>query len=239
MATYPLKLTAGTAKYGRKSVWEAPVRITHWIMAASIVVLFITGLYISHPIFTSSGEAYHNFLMGRFRQVHFVAGYALLFSLLLRAYWFFVGNNYARSGFPFVWRGSWWKALGEQGLEYMGKVRGPVRLGHNSLAGLSYFLFIGILGCAQIATGFALYGETNPGGFWDTLFGWVIPLMGGSFRTHMWHHLFAWGFVIFVILHVYIILFDSVRYKNGLISSMISGDKFYEQGDLDSDDWVS
>jgi len=239
MATYPLKLTAGTAKYGRKSVWEVPVRITHWVTAASIVVLFATGLYISHPIFTSSGEAYRNFLMGRFRQVHFVAGYALLFSLLLRVYWFFVGNKYSRSGVPLVWRGSWWKALGEQLLEYMGKVRGPVRLGHNSLAGLSYFLFIGVLGCAQIVTGFALYGETNPGGVWDTVFGWVIPLMGGSFRTHMWHHLFAWGFVIFVILHVYIILFDSVRYKNGLISSMISGDKFYEQGDLDSDDWVS
>ena len=239
MATYPLKLTADTAKYGRKSVWEAPVRITHWVTAASIVVLFATGLYISHPIFTSNGEAYRNFQMGRFREVHFVAGYALLFSLLLRVYWFFAGNKYARSGVPLVWRRSWWKALREQMLEYLGKVRGAVRLGHNSLAGLSYFLFVGALGCAQIVTGFALYGETNPGGFWDTVFGWVIPLMGGSFRTHMWHHTFAWGFVVFVILHLYIILFDSVRYKNGLISSMISGDKFYEKGDLDSDDWVS
>lgn len=55
----------------------------------------------------------------------------------------------------------------------------------------------------------------------------------------MWHHLFAWGFVVFLIVHLYMIFFDSARYNNGLLSSMISGDKFYQEGDLDSDDWVS
>ncbi len=239
MGSYPLKLNAGTARYGRVQVWELPIRITHWVTAASVVTLFVTGFFITYPVATSTGEPFNQFLMGRFRQVHFAAGYALLFSFLLRGYWFFAGNKYSRSGVPLVWRKSWWKALYGQIVEYMQKVRGPVTLGHNSLAGASYFLLVGGLGLAQIATGFALYGETNPGGFWDTTFGWVIPLMGGPFRTHMWHHFFAWGFLIFVILHLYIILFDSVRYKDGLISSMFSGDKFYEDGDIDNDDWVS
>jgi Ni/Fe-hydrogenase 1 B-type cytochrome subunit len=239
MATYSLHLTERSAHWGRKRVWELPVRICHWVMAASIATLFTTGLYISWPVFTSNGEAFQHFVMGRFRQIHFIAGYALLFSFLLRAYWFFKGNNYARSGVPLIWRASWWKALGKQLREYLAVVRGPVRLGHNSLAGLSYFIFVGMLGLAQIVTGFALYGEVNPGGFWDTLFGWVIPLLGGSFQTHMWHHTLAWGFVIFVILHLYIVIFDSIRYRNGLISSMVSGDKFFEEGDLDTDDWAS
>jgi Ni/Fe-hydrogenase 1 B-type cytochrome subunit len=60
----------------------------------------------------------------------------------------------------------------------------------------------------------------------------VLPLLGGSFRTHMWHHAFAWGFVVFAILHVYIILYDSTQYGNGLITSIISGYKFYQKGDF-------
>lgn len=207
--------------------------------AASIVTLFITGFYITYPVAISAGEPYHNFLMGRFREVHFAAGYTLMFSFLLRGYWFFAGNKYSRSGVPLVWRRAWWKALWMQILEYMGKVRGPVTLGHNSLAGASYFLLVGGFGIFQIVTGFALYGQVNAGGFWDTTFGWVIPLLGGPYRTHVWHHFAAWGFLIFVVLHLYIIFFDSVRYKDGLISAMFSGDKFYEEGDIDSDDWVS
>ena len=239
MGTYPLRITAATVKHGRKIVWEWPIRVYHWVAAASITTLFVTGLYISSPVFTSNGEAYNHFVMGRFREVHFVAGYALLFSLLLRLYWFFAGNNYARSGVPLFWRASWWKEMFEQIHEYLGVVRTPVRLGHAPLAGMAYVMVMGGLGALEIATGFALYGQTNPGGFWDRVFGWVIPLMGGSFRTQMWHHMIAWGFVAFVIVHLYLVIFDAFRYRNGLIGSMISGEKFYDEGDLDTDDWVS
>jgi Ni/Fe-hydrogenase 1 B-type cytochrome subunit len=103
---------------------------------------------------------------------------------------------------------------------------GTPHLGHNALGGLSYAIFVAALGAAQILTGFALYGESNPGGFWDGLAGWVIPLVGGSARTHMWHHLAAWGFVVFAILHVYIVMLDARQYRNGLLISMITGYKF-------------
>jgi Ni/Fe-hydrogenase 1 B-type cytochrome subunit len=239
MGYYPLSVADEHRRYGRRQVWELPIRITHWMTASSITVLFATGFFITYPVSSSTGEPFRHFLMGRFREVHFAAGYVLLASFLLRGYWFFAGNKYARSGVPLMWRKSWWSNFFGQIKEYMGKVRGPVTLGHNSLAGSSYFLIVGGVGLAQIATGFALYGQTNPGGFWDSIFGWVIPLFGGPYRTQVWHHMFAWAFLIFTILHLYIVLFDSVRYKDGLISSMFSGDKFYEDGDLDNDDWVS
>ena len=114
MATYPLRIGARETKYALRFVWEWPIRLTHWVTAASIVTLFTTGLYIASPFFTSNGEPYQHFVMGRFRQVHFVAGYALLFSFILRGYWFLKGNKYARSGVPLVWRASWWKNLREQ-----------------------------------------------------------------------------------------------------------------------------
>lgn len=227
------------ARYGRRYVWEWPVRITHWATVFSLTALFATGLYISHPVLAPAGEPYNHFVLGTVRQIHFAFAFVFLVSFLLRVYWFWMGNNYARSGFPFVWRKDWWRDLWLQAVAYLRLERGAVHLGHNALGGLAYTVFVIGLGWAQIFTGLALYSESNPGGFWDHLLGWVIPLLGGSFNTHMWHHTFAWGFVIFAILHIYIVLFDSHQYRNGLITAIISGYKFYEEGDLDHDRWLT
>ena len=225
--------------YRRRLVWQWPVRLSHWINVLCISVLFLSGEYMVHPFLSPSGEAWRNFVMGRVREIHFAFAFLFLVSFLWRVYWFWMGNNYARSGFPFVWRASWWADLVRQARAYLSLERGHAHLGHNALAGLAYTLFVIGLGWAQIFTGLALYSESNPGGFWGRLLGWVFPLLGGSFRVHMWHHLFSWDFLVFAVLHIYIVLFDSVQYGNGLLSSIVSGWKFYEQGDVDPDTWIS
>lgn len=222
----------------KRYVWEAPVRLSHWVNAISIGVLFLTGLFIASPTAFPNGEAYNHFLMGKMRLLHFAFGFALVIGVALRTYWFFVGNNYARSGFPFFWRASWYKAVFGQIAEYMKPVRGHIHIGHNSLAGFSYTIFFLMCGFEGV-TGLALYGETNPGGFWDRVVGWTTPILGGSFRVHMWHHLVAWFIVVFVIFHLYIALYDAWLYKNGLIDSIIAGEKFVEPGDHDAETWVS
>jgi Ni/Fe-hydrogenase 1 B-type cytochrome subunit len=40
----------------RVYVWQAPVRITHWLIAGSIVLLSITGFYIGRPFVTCRGR---------------------------------------------------------------------------------------------------------------------------------------------------------------------------------------
>lgn len=225
--------------YARKYVWEFPLRLSHWLNAAAITALFVSGLYIGSPIFSLQGEAWQNFLMGQVRRIHFIAGYVLLFGFLLRIYWFYAGNNYARSGFPMVWRRSWWVDIRDQALHYLQPGRGHVHLGHNALAGLSYTIFVLGVGWAMIFSGLALYSESNPTGFWGKLTGWIIPLFGGSYPLRMWHHTLAWGFAVFVILHLYIVFYDDRLYKNGLVSSMVAGFKFYERKDLDHDRWIS
>jgi Ni/Fe-hydrogenase 1 B-type cytochrome subunit len=239
MATTVLDLPDTERRYGRRYVWQLPLRISHWLNVLALTVLFWTGLYINYPVLAPAGEPFDHFVMGQVWQLHFIFAYVFLFSFLLRIYCFWMGNNYARSGFPFVWKSSWWADLRAQGKQYVRLERGYVHLGHNALAGLTYTVFVIGLGWAQIITGLALYSESNPGGFWDHLVGWVIPLAGGAWQLRMWHHTFAWGFVVFLILHLYIVLFDSHQYKNGLITSIISGYKFYEKGDLDHDRWLS
>ncbi len=91
----------------------------------------------------------------------------------------------------------------------------------------------GGIGLFEMLTGFALYSQANPGGFWHTTLGWVIPLCGAAFRTQMLHHLASRGCVIFLILHIYIVFFGAARYKNGLAGAVISGGKFFREGGLD------
>jgi Ni,Fe-hydrogenase I cytochrome b subunit len=52
----PLK-TGDEPTYGRKYVWQFPVRICHWVNVVSLSMLFLTGLYINHPILAPNGEA--------------------------------------------------------------------------------------------------------------------------------------------------------------------------------------
>ncbi len=236
----PKDVVAHPEQYFRRAyIWELPVRLTHWVNALCITTLFLTGLYIGSPILTTSGEPAHHFLMGRIREVHFAAGIIFAISFLVRVYWFWVGNNYARSGFPMVWKREWWGDLGRQAMDYLRLQRGHVHLGHNALGGSAYTFFVILLGWVQIFTGFAMYSEVNPGGTLHKLFGWVIPLLGNSYNTHMIHHLVAWAFPIFALLHIYVITYDSTQYGNGLITSIISGYKFYRRGDIRNDEWIS
>ena len=80
-------------------VYEAPVRLWHWVNALAITVLAVTGYFIGQPLPTLSGEASDHYLMGYIRFTHFAAGYVLAIGLLGRAYWAVVGNHHARELF--------------------------------------------------------------------------------------------------------------------------------------------
>ena len=58
----PLDFKAAPGTYGRKYVWEFPVRLAHWINALALTALFLSGLYMASPILAPNGEAYKNFV---------------------------------------------------------------------------------------------------------------------------------------------------------------------------------
>ena len=66
-------------------VYEAPVRLWHWINALAVLVLAVSGYFIGKPLPTMPGEASDNFLMGYIRFAHFAAGYVLAVGLAGRA----------------------------------------------------------------------------------------------------------------------------------------------------------
>ncbi len=60
-------------------------------MWRSILVLSITGFYISDPFIGTVGIATNEFLMGTVRFIHFVTAFVFTSSVLFRIYWALAG----------------------------------------------------------------------------------------------------------------------------------------------------
>jgi Ni/Fe-hydrogenase 1 B-type cytochrome subunit len=207
-------------------VYEAPVRVWHWINALSITVLAITGYFIGAPLPTMPGEASDHFLMGYIRFGHFTAGYILAIGLLGRTYWALAGNHHARELYwvPLTQRAYWHEMLAMlKWYAFMGRRPGPY-IGHNPMARFAMvfmFLFTAVF---MVFTGFAMYGEGAQAGSWaHTLFGWVIAAMGQSQDVHTWHHMGMWVIVIFAIAHIYAAIREDIMGRQSVVSTMISG----------------
>jgi len=212
-------------------VYEAPVRIWHWINALAITVLAITGYFIGSPLPTQPGEASANYLMGYIRFAHFAAGYLLAVGILGRLYWAVVGNHHARELFwvPIFRRDYWIEVWGMLKWYAFISARPGRYVGHNPLARFAMFFGFFLLTAFMIVTGFALYAEGAQMGSWqDKLFGWVIPLFGQSQDVHTWHHLGMWGLIIFVILHVYAAIREDIMGRSSVVSTMISGHRTFK-----------
>ena len=207
-------------------VYEAPVRVWHWINALSIVVLCVTGYFIGRPLPTMPGEASDHFVMGYIRFAHFAAAYVLTVGLLGRMYWAVVGNHHARELFsvPIFQRAYWHEVLGMLRWYTFLSPRPGRYVGHNPLARFAMF-FVFVLTCVfMVFTGFAMYGEGAQAGSWQSsIFGWVIPLMGQSQDVHSWHRVGMWLMVVFVILHVYAAIREDIMGRQSIVSTMISG----------------
>lgn len=213
-------------------VYEAPVRIWHWVNAAAIVVLCITGYFIGSPPPTMIiGEATEQFVFGYIRFAHFAAGMVLAFGFLGRIYWAFFGNHHARQLFyvPF-WSKSFWAEVWYEIRWYLFIAKEPKKyVGHNPLAQLAMFFFITLGVSFMIVTGMALYAEgAQEGSLTHMLFGWVHGLTWNSQRLHTLHHLGMWWIVIFMIIHIYVAIREDIMSRQSIVSTMISGHRTFK-----------
>jgi Ni/Fe-hydrogenase 1 B-type cytochrome subunit len=216
--------------YQRVYVWEQPVRWFHWINAASIVALGVTGWLIAHPpAFLSAQEASFSYWFGTVRFVHFLFGYIFAANFAFRLYWSFVGNKFAhwRNFLPLTLAQlrQIWAVLKVDVLQSSNK---PVHtLGHNSMA---YFTYAGtgLLTVFQIVSGFALYAPTSESWF-PQLFTWIVPLFGSELTLRIFHYAILWAFVIFTLVHVYLTFYHDYVEGHGVLSSIVGGWKFMEK----------
>jgi len=219
-------------------VYEAPLRLWHWINALAIIVLGVSGYFIGSPLPTMPGEASDHYLMGYIRFAHFAAGYIFFIGFLGRIYWAFAGNEHARQIFlPPIFSGEFWDGILHEAKWYLFLTKEPRKYtGHNPMAVISMHLMMVWGTVFMIITGFALYGEGTGYDSWQfTMFSaWVIPLFGQSQDVHTFHHLAMWVIIIFAIIHIYVAIREDIMSRQSLISTMISGWRiFKDKRDVD------
>jgi len=211
-------------------VYDAAIRIWHWVTALCIVVLAVTGYFIGAPPPSLGGAVTTGpFLFGYIRFVHFSAGMILGVMFLLRIYRVLLGGPHARQIFyvPF-WSIAWWKDLfGEVGW-YLFLKPPKEYIGHNPLAHAAMFFMFLLPLLVLLLTGFALFAEAmGVTSGWYTWFGWVFRVLGDSMTVHTWHQVAMWVIVIFSMVHMYMAIREDMTHRQTTISSMVSGWRFF------------
>jgi Ni/Fe-hydrogenase 1 B-type cytochrome subunit len=227
-------MTPAKSDIARVYVWELPVRISHWLIAGSIGVLSLTGLYIAHPFALGATEARVTFTMGWVRAIHFYTAIVFATAVTMRLVWMFSGNRYARwDNFVPVTaerRRGIWPTL----QFYMFRRRTPPpAVGHNPVAGATYVLVFGLY-FLEILTGLVLYAPYAGTG---TFFGSFIalePFMGGLQMARWIHHVGMWLLLGFAVHHVYSALLMTIVERTGTMESIFSGYKFVPRGSVEA-----
>lgn len=206
-------------------VWELPVRLTHWAIVISIVLLAVTGAYIHGPFLVPSSPLAASTQMATIRFIHELTAIVFTIAVGIRFYWGFVGNRYAswRSIIPH--NRAQFKAARDMGKYYTFVRSEPVPMtGHNLLAGFAYTV-VSILLFFQIATGLLLFAwiiGTGPAS-------WLQPIVsyfpGGIQGVRMLHYLVTFLFFAFLIHHVYSAILVDIEERTGVMTSIFTGFK--------------
>jgi Ni/Fe-hydrogenase 1 B-type cytochrome subunit len=223
-----------TTTLERVYVWELPVRLYHWVNAICMLVLVATGLLIGNPLAINYGvEASFSYWFGWVRFLHFAFAFVAFFNFLGRIYWGFVGNAWVRWTHFLPLTPSECKRQVSEIIEVLkvdvlqATVKPMDSIGHNALAawtyGAMFFAFI-----LQSVTGFGMYAAMSKA-WLPQMFAWIVPLMGGDFAVRQLHHYLMWFFIIFAMVHVYLVFYHDYVEGRGVISSMAGGWKFVEK----------
>jgi Ni/Fe-hydrogenase 1 B-type cytochrome subunit len=209
-------------------VWEFPLRLSHWVNFLAITILAFTGIYMGNPsIYVSPGE---RFFMTGVKFTHIVAAYLFTVSFLLRIYWGFAGNSYARLRFYVPTKANVWKEMVDEVKFYLLlKKEHKACIGHCPWAAFVYHLLFAVF-VAEIVTGFALYSQSHQGTgvIWKIMGGWLLSFFPAP-AIRLYHHLIMWLLVLFTIAHVYIGWLFDLTEKNFVMGSIFTGYKVIDE----------
>ena len=204
-------------------VYSSSNRILHWIRALVITGLIITGFYIADPFLSSEGST-DKLLFGKWAMWHFILGFILISSGLLRIYLFFFGKDSKgelRSLRDLFSLKSW--IITFKSYFFIGELRkkgfyGPLQF-------LTYTVIMILVVLASI-TGLVLYVHVYHQGVGGLLYETmrvVEAWMGGLANVRYIHHIVMWGFLIFIPIHIYMVIWSAIRFKHAALDVMFTG----------------
>ena len=211
----------------KKYEFSGVLRLNHWVRVASIMVLFITGFYIADPFIVPYISSHpDNFMNALWRYWHLVFGFILVATTIFKIYLFIFdrgSENERVSFFDFINPKIWVKQIKYYLLIGVHPEEG--RGVYNPLQFIVYFVIFVTLIIISI-TGLVLYMHCYHDGLAALLFDILRPLevwMGGLASVREIHHITMWVFLIFIPVHIYMAVFNSIFGESGAMESIFSG----------------
>ncbi len=208
--------------YQRTLVFSAAIRIFHWLRVFSIVTLALTGFYISWPFLVAAVSS-DVLIQGWIRFAHLIAGFLLCAITVARFYLFFFGkSDIERRSFKDLVRVKSW----------LTQLKSYVWVGHLDKTGaygplqLVVYMAINFVALFMAISGLVMYANVYHEGLGGLLWGsanWITAQMGGLAVVRLWHHYLAWAFIIFVVVHIYMVVWSSIRFKHHSVDVIVSG----------------
>ncbi|QDF28603.1 Ni/Fe-hydrogenase, b-type cytochrome subunit [Halarcobacter anaerophilus] len=216
-------------KHYEFSYW---LRVTHWIRVVAIIVLTVSGFYIASPFITpASGGEPTNFMNALFRSWHIIFGF-LLIAVTIGKFYLFIFDKQSqverKSFWDFINPKTWIQQIGY----YLLVSKHPHTKGaYNPLQFLAYAgIYISLVMISL--TGLILYVNVYHDGMGGLLYDVMRnfeAILGGLAWVRQLHHIFMWIFIIFLPIHVYLVIFNSVYGKHGDVDSIVSGYKWVKE----------
>lgn len=215
------------ATHVRELEFTPPIRIFHWLRALSIVILVITGFYISWPFLVAPAST-DILIQGWIRFAHIICGFVLTAITVVRAYLFcFSRRNNERRSFKDVFSLHSWIAQIKSYI-WMGKLDKAGAYGPLQLMTYAVISLIALLVCV---TGLALYANVyhmGVGGMMADSAAWLTWLFGGLAPLRIIHHYLTWAFIIFLVIHMYMAVWSGIRFNHNSVDTIVSGYDYHK-----------
>ncbi len=185
----------------RVSVWSGALRLSHWLMAGSVLVLLATG-----GLLGSGSDRNVQWL-----DYHILSGYVLGIGLLLRVYLLFFGRG-ADTLADLIPRREQRAAAINMLRFYLSLGRQPLPnwYAHNPFWQPVY-LFLLVLLLMQVLSG------------WFT----DAPYLIAGMKITAWHELGATGIALFCGMHIVAVFLHDLKGTGSDVSAMISGHRIF------------
>jgi Ni/Fe-hydrogenase 1 B-type cytochrome subunit len=215
-------------------MYEAPMRLWHWMNAVAVVLLIVTGIVIGTPMPSQAGDPSAVYVMGWIRFVHLAVGYGLAVLWVLRLWWAAVGNDFARQlFFPGIWSRAWVRGLtGQIRWNLFLDSRACRYIGMNPLGHLTIIALFMMPLVVLMVTGFGMLAEVAGHNSWQYyLFGWMRDFAVNTMDLHTVHRAAMWVLTIFTTMHVYTVVREDVVSRQTMVSTMLSGYRLFRKTD--------
>jgi Ni/Fe-hydrogenase 1 B-type cytochrome subunit len=218
------------------------MRINHWVVAISMIVAVVTGLYIGHPYYQSfiADPAVDKYVMAWNRLGHLIVAIIFDVSSIAVAYLYF----FSRFEKPY-------KKLipnGKNIKEFLDVLVNLITLNRvkefdsshtDSFNSIFFFVFHMML-IWMLFTGLQLYvhglasGLSSIGSWWPAILhlttDWTVAVTGGTFMdVRISHHYTMYSIIAWVMFHVYYQIWRTIFWKEGDINIVVGGNKFVEE----------